>query len=310
MPIRSVSDLGPLFADQSGAIWERLSYVRESYITRGVLGPVRFGEETITDLLMMDLYVQGATVAHFEHTSKPDEAIRGTDFELWLGSERRGWFRFAIQAKKLDLATDRYASLTQENSNGAQIDLLELYARLNRAAPLYCLYNHVDSADETAHWHCCTGPGDLRELGCTVTPSTSIRVAIRKWGGKNFASIHREPSALPWKCLVACPRVWDLLKVASGSESPSPLIRETPLFVPGSCYHERLPVVLRGEHVVRQNAQGGSLISIPLDAEQAIDDATDRFETEARIDFRERYDRGTGVPKAAAVIAVDGPKLT
>ena len=67
-----------------------MGYVRDSYKTRGVLGPVRFGEETITDLLMMDLYVQGSTLAHFEQTSKPDEAMWGTDFELWLGSERKG----------------------------------------------------------------------------------------------------------------------------------------------------------------------------------------------------------------------------
>ena len=121
MSIHSFSELGGLFANQSKDIWERLGYVRDSYKSRGVLGPVRFGEETITDLLMMDLYVQGSTLAHFEQTSKPDEAMWGTDFELWLGSERKGWFRFAIQAKKLDLRTDRYSSLTQGNSNGPQI---------------------------------------------------------------------------------------------------------------------------------------------------------------------------------------------
>ena len=85
----------------------------------------------------------------------------GTDFELWLGSNRKGWFRFAIQAKKLDLRTDRYSSLTQANSNGPQIELLEDYARLNRAAPLYCLYNHTDDADEFEHWHSSTGTAVL-----------------------------------------------------------------------------------------------------------------------------------------------------
>lgn len=121
MSIRSFSELGELFSNQSTSLWERLGYVRESIKSRGVLGPVRFGEETITDLLMMDLFIQGSTVALFRQTSKPDEAMWGTDFELWLGSDRLGWFRFAIQAKKLDLRTDRYASLTQSNVNGPQI---------------------------------------------------------------------------------------------------------------------------------------------------------------------------------------------
>ena len=313
MSMRSFNELGTLFANQSTGIWERLGYVRESYTSRGALGPVRFGEETITDLLMMDLYVQGSRLAHFQQTSKPDEAMWGTDFELWLGSETRGWFRFAIQAKKLDLRTDRYSSLTQSNSNGQQIDLLEQYARCNRAAPLYCLYNHTDGADEFEHWHCCTGPADLKELGCTVTPSFNIRTAIDQWAGKNFKSIHSSESTLPWKCLVSCTKVWYLLQVMSGNEREAPIIQETPLFDPRSCYHETMPVVLRRDQqtvVVRENARGGSMISIPVDADREIDSAMGRFEPEARSDFRERYHPEAGLPKASAVIEVQGPDLT
>ena len=311
MPIRSYRELGTLFANQSTGIWERLGYVRESYTSRGVLGPVRFGEETITDLLMMDLYVQGSRLAHFQQTSKPDEAMWGTDFELWLGSERKGWFRFAIQAKKLDLRTDRYASLTQGNLNGQQIDLLEKYAQLNSAAPLYCLYNHSDSADEFEDWHCCTGPTDLKELGCTVTPSSNIRTAIDEWAGKNFKSIHKNNSTLPWKCLVSCPMVWYSLEVMSGGISDGPILGVPPLFNPESCYHETAPMVLRrdsGAVVVRENDLGGSLISIRVDGGREIDRSVGRFESTARGDFRERYHPDSGLPKAAAVIEVQGPE--
>ena len=104
-----------------------------------------------------------------------------------------------------------------------------------------------------------------------------------------------------------------MLQVKSGNETGSPIIRETPLFDPDSCYHETLPLVLRMEDqppVVRRSERGGSLISIPLDAEQEIDRATDGFGPEARRDFRERYDPETGAPKAAAVIEVQGPELT
>ena len=62
--------------------------------------------------------------------------------------------------------------------------------------------------------------------------------------------------------------------------------------------------------VVRRSERGGSLISIPLDAEQDIDQAADAFGQEVRRDFRERYDPETGSPKAAAVIEVQGPELT
>ena len=313
MSNRSFSELGDLFSGQSTDLWERLGYVRESIKSRGVLGPVRFGEETITDLLMMDLYIQGSTLALFKQTSRPDESMWGTDFELWLGSERLGWFRFAIQAKKLDLRTDRYASLTQSNINGPQIDLLERFAQRKRAAALYCLYNHTEGVDELDHWHCCTGPANLKELGCSVTPSSNIRKAIGQWKGKNFKSIHRRKSTLPWKCLVSCPKVWHLLQVKSGNETGSLIIRETPLFDPDSCYHETLPMVLRTEGhkaPVRRSERGGSLISVPLDAEQDIDKAMEAFGPEVRRDFKERYDPETGAPKAAAVIEVNGPELT
>ena len=50
-------------------------------------------------------------------------------------------------------------------------------------------------------------------------------------------------------------------------------------------------------------------MSIPLDADQDIDQAADAFGPEVRRDFRERYDPETGSPKAAAVIEVQGPDL-
>ena len=159
MSIHSFSELGELFGNQSKDIWERLGYVRDSYKSRGVLGPVRFGEETITDLLMLGplcprVYT-GPTSNRLPSRTKP--CGERTSNCGW-GFEEKRMVPIAIQAKKLDLRTDRYSSLTQANSNGPQIELLEDYARLNRAAPLYCLYNHTDGADEFKHWHCCTGP--------------------------------------------------------------------------------------------------------------------------------------------------------
>ncbi len=308
--MRSFGELGRLFENQSKDIWDRLGCVRDSLDSRGVLGPVRFGEETITDLLMMDLYLHGSRLAYFQQTTKPDEAMWGTDFELWLGSERKGWFRFAIQAKKLDLRTDRYSSLTQDNANGPQIDLLREYGRINRAAPLYCLYNHTDSANCCDHWHCCTKPADLKELGCTVSPLRNIQQAIDQWGGKNFHSIHKNESTLPWKCLVSCPMVWYSLEVMAGAKSDQPDLKVSPLFDPASCYHETVPLALRGDsgaEVVRENERGGSLISIRIDEGREIDRLVDRSGVAVHDDFAERYSRDIGLPKAAAVLEVHGP---
>ena len=59
---------------------------------------VRFGEETITDLLMLELRRKGFWT--FKQTSLTCEPIKGTDFECWIGWPGRNWTGFAVQAKK------------------------------------------------------------------------------------------------------------------------------------------------------------------------------------------------------------------
>lgn len=242
-------DLGKMFESQSRETWRRLSYVKDSAESRGVLGSVRYGEETITDLLMMRLYLGGFTVALFEQTSRPDESVWGTDFELWLGSVRKGWFRFAIQAKRIDLKDDRYPKFTQKNTNGKQIDLLEDYASVNEAAPLYCLYNFTEDVDGSKHWHCCdtNRSCDVEELGSTITPLWNIRRVIDN-GPMKFQKVHCDCSALPLRCLVACPRVEASLNTASEHDTTKLSLGESLLFDPASCYHEGLPRILDREY--------------------------------------------------------------
>ena len=70
-------------------------------------------------------------------------------------------------------------------------------------------------------------------------------------------------------------------------------------------------MVLRGDSgavVVRENERGGSLISILVDEERDIGGPTGRFEPATRGDFRERYHRDIGLPKAAALMRVQGPE--
>ena len=54
-------------------IWERLRDVCGMPSARSI----RFGEETITDLLMLDLYRQNFTRARFTQTPKLEEATKG-----------------------------------------------------------------------------------------------------------------------------------------------------------------------------------------------------------------------------------------
>lgn len=103
------------------------------------------GEETLTDLLSIKVKRDGYRVMQF---SKARESRTGVDIalEVWLGNDRMQWVRLAIQAKKLDVVSQRYHSLDYRNKTGRQLNMLEQYA--HRAIPLYLLYNYKADADK------------------------------------------------------------------------------------------------------------------------------------------------------------------
>ena len=257
--------------------------------------------------------MHGSTLAYFTQTAKSDEARWGTDFELWVGSVQLGWFRFAIQAKKLNLTDDRYSSFKHSNSHGQQIDLLERFAQLNHAASLYSLYNFTQNANVRRHYHCCDGTPELKDLGCSITPSSNIRTAMNNWGAKNFNSIHVKKNTLPWRCLVSCPKAQRSLRLLSDDPNAAPVLEPFPLFDPRSCYHRTLPRVLHkdsGALPMEASEAGGILMSIPLDGEREVYDPAGRIELATRLEFRERYHRDAGIPKVATVLEVLPPTQT
>ena len=238
---------------------------------------VRFGEETITDLLMLDLNRLGAAKALFRPTSKQMEAIQGTDFECWVGSDDAGWLRFAIQSKKLDLTTSRYNELGRcvKSQQKKQIDILEAFAQANRAAPLYCLYNFWELADPQIHGTCCQGSFSVQQLGCTITASSTIQDVLQSpKGRKTFDYIHRCRYTLPWRCLVLCPRIRASFPPESGpSPPPGEQIEPTPLFEHESNYFESLPREFQLEPLADAPASHSDIISTEeLDPEFYHDD--------------------------------------
>ncbi len=196
---------------------------------------VRLGEETITDLLMLDLRRQGFKT--FRQTSKAYEPTFGTDFECWLGCPG-SWIGFAVQDKKLDFRTGRYLALGHYVGGQRQSDILETYAKNRGMIPRYCLYNHADYVDKT-YLQCCSRCFREEELGCTLIPLAVVQTAIGSYGGKDFHSLHRLDCTVPWRCLAICPRLQEAL--ASKSLSLDGL---TPLLDNDTPIHEELPAEL------------------------------------------------------------------
>ena len=216
--------------------WERLRDIKAFSQRPQPFRSVRLGETTITDLAMMYLCRQKLSRSIFIQTPVRKEALRGTDFEWWVGSDASGWFRLAVQAKKLDVRTERYQSLAQRTKALVQYRTLMKYASLNRVTPVYCLYNYSGYVVPARHWHCCTRPSNDEELGCTLTPASIIRRAILNPRMRYFDSIHTENKTLPWQCLASCPKV----RAAFSSRARGTFDPSFP-FVNAASYYPTLP---------------------------------------------------------------------
>jgi transposase len=160
-----------------------------------------FGEDAITSINLNAVFSLNNHSIAVEDT-RVDEAHKGCDFELWIGSNGRGWSRYAVQAKKITMNSGRYEQLNHEVRGRRQIDILTHHAKGVRAAPLYCFYNF---APQVSTWNCSLRR-DEPQLGCTVTPAEVVEQALCIRGSRNFAWIHQQPETIPWRCLITCPK--------------------------------------------------------------------------------------------------------
>ena len=199
------------------------------------LQSVRYGEETITDIMMLELRRKGFRL--FKQTSLRDEAKYGTDFECWVGSYNTGWLGYAVQAKKLDFRTGNYRNLGHvvKGRKKKQLDILKAYAKARGLTPRYCLYSHSFNVN-AAFLQCCSRHFPEGELGCTLTPPGTIEGAIAMPGGKDFHSLQREERTVPWRCLALCPRLQTSLSTRAITHDDL-----SPLLDLDSVIHPRLP---------------------------------------------------------------------
>jgi len=168
------------------------------------------GEETLTDNLLLYLLRQRLPRLHLIKTPKNKEAMMGTDWEWWIGSRKRGFIRYAIQAKKLDPETHRYQKLRHEvqtpRGKEFQHSILKRYAAANAAVPLYAFYNYLDLPDFEPYWHCQL-PLDIEQIGITVTPLANVEHAIAIRGHRSFENLHSQLDTIPLRCLAICPHL-------------------------------------------------------------------------------------------------------
>jgi hypothetical protein len=208
------------------------------------------GEETLTDnnlIELMRLYFPNLVIYKARGN---DEPTKGFDWEWYIGSDTKGWRRYAVQAKKLDLTTNTYQHIRHPVNGTFQIEVLDNFARTQRATPLYCFYNAVPAAQEQHHWHC-TLPFQHKQLGCSLAPLKVVRPVHDTLRIKRtFDRIHQHKSVLPWHCIL-CP-----MRNNSPTDPFAPDGYE-PIILP------ELPAFLRGTDGPASIIRSQSIVSLP-----------------------------------------------
>ena len=180
-------------------VWDWLRFARENNIT--------VDETSITDRAIWTLYKANERGVSVWKVGHHEESKVGADLMMIIGSDKGGWVRHLLQAKKLHAQSGTYKALHYRvNKKGPlQIDLLCKAAEECDARPWYCFYNYVEQINPPQYWWC---KQDFhgQKLGCTVVPAKAVR-SVMGTAPKavSFDHIHQRVESKPWGCLARCP---------------------------------------------------------------------------------------------------------
>jgi len=160
-------------------LFELLAFGTWNRLRLGRIYNVHQGEETITDINLLEMVQANFANLRLWKCPKDQEPLIGIDWEWLIRVGSNPWRRYAVQAKRLNPTATAYENLNHQvgsktdpkNPPQKQIDILKRYADAKRAMPLYCFYNHIDLKDYSPYWWC-ELTLDIPQFGCTVTPLT------------------------------------------------------------------------------------------------------------------------------------------
>lgn len=161
-------------------------------------------EETLTDMNLLEMLLQGSAAIKLWKCPKREEARFGIDWEWFIGNDTDGWYRYAVQAKKL--SDGRYRALNRlVRRRGAptlkQLEILGHYAAAQHAIPLYLFYNDLDKPTQLKIWF----QAETAQLGCTLTPLQSVEQILEKHKYPTFDQLYDDVYTIPLYRLLRLP---------------------------------------------------------------------------------------------------------
>ncbi|MBD9371344.1 hypothetical protein IB238_01655 [Rhizobium sp. ARZ01] len=157
---------------------------------------ISYGEETITESCLLEIWRRHSSIVHVETFTKRQEARNGADWE-WHLIGRAYTFKMRVQAKRLARNAGKMRSLftyKAKSSLAPQVDMLIRGAAAMKLMPVLCFYS-----PETARrkWTAAKMPLGL-EAGCLIGDASKITTG----GNNDLTSL--EHITVPWHFL-ACP---------------------------------------------------------------------------------------------------------
>lgn len=162
-------------------------------------------EETLTDLNMLELKLRHPGQVLTTVFSKPEEGVNGADWEWWFNINGTDWIGFRIQAKILNIYSDRFEHLHYRTASTGDFQSDKLIRRALTASPplipLYCLYLQTDNPVRIHHWACRSFAPTKDLLGCSLLGAFDVR-RLRATNIDHLSDV--EQLIKPWHCLVCC----------------------------------------------------------------------------------------------------------
>lgn len=186
-------ELDELAIKNSGWAWDSLREARKHNY--------QVGEESITDFLVLNIKKWGKGRIVVDTFTRHKEAVNGSDWEWWFTGSSGKWLGMRVQAKVLNLKSEKYEHLHHGNKNGQQVDLLIHDANKNGLVPIYCMYTNWKPGDYQAGWKCNTYRPSVRHYGTAILNPEEVK-RLQKTGENHLNSVIG--SLRPMHCIFCC----------------------------------------------------------------------------------------------------------
>lgn len=135
----------------------------------------QIGEESLTDFIVLNIRKWGAGKIAIETFTRHAESLNGSDWEWWFTGPSGKWLGMRVQAKVLNLVSEKFEHLHHENKHGFQVDLLIDDADKNGVIPLYCMYVNWEPKKYKAKWQCITHKPTVRHFGTSILSPQTVK---------------------------------------------------------------------------------------------------------------------------------------